>query len=96
MKRAVGHLIPFIEEEKRLSGSTADDNAGVIIMATVKARRDGLGCMGVQPRCETCCYCGLLASALCSVCTTATVCMHTCCIPHANSLPLLHDSSPLG
>lgn len=46
MKRAVGHLIPFIEEEKRLSGSTADDNAGVIIMATVKARRDGLGCLG--------------------------------------------------
>lgn len=41
MKRAVGHLIPFIEEEKRLSGSTADDNAGVIIMATVKASLAG-------------------------------------------------------
>ncbi|PRW61565.1 cobalamin-dependent methionine synthase [Chlorella sorokiniana] len=43
MKRAVGHLIPFIEEEKRLSGSTADDNAGVIIMATVKGDVHDIG-----------------------------------------------------
>lgn len=48
MKRAVGHLVPFIEEEKRLSGATGDDNAGVIIMATVRAQhaiQEGLeGC----------------------------------------------------
>ena len=43
MKRAVGHLIPFIEEEKRLSGSTEDDNAGVIIMATVKGDVHDIG-----------------------------------------------------
>ncbi len=46
MKRAVGHLIPFIEEEKRLSGSTADDNAGVIIMATVKVSLPGWAGLG--------------------------------------------------
>ena len=43
MKRAVGHLIPFIEEEKRLSGATGDDNAGVIIMATVKGDVHDIG-----------------------------------------------------
>lgn len=43
MKRAVGHLVPFIEEEKRLSGATGDDNAGVIIMATVKGDVHDIG-----------------------------------------------------
>ena len=43
MKKAVGHLIPFIEEEKRLSGATGDDNAGVIIMATVKGDVHDIG-----------------------------------------------------
>lgn len=43
MKRAVGHLVPFIEEEKRLSGQQGDDNAGVIIMATVKGDVHDIG-----------------------------------------------------
>ena len=43
MKRAVGHLVPFIEEEKRLSGQKGDDNAGVIIMATVKGDVHDIG-----------------------------------------------------
>ncbi len=43
MKKAVAHLIPYIEEEKRLSGSTASDNAGVIIMATVKGDVHDIG-----------------------------------------------------
>jgi 5-methyltetrahydrofolate--homocysteine methyltransferase len=44
MKRAVGHLVPFIEEEKRLAGGGGgDDNAGVIIMATVKGDVHDIG-----------------------------------------------------
>ncbi|KAH7621904.1 hypothetical protein Ndes2526B_g02717 [Nannochloris sp. 'desiccata'] len=43
MKRAVGHLIPFIEEEKRLSGNTGSDNAGVIVMATAKGDVHDIG-----------------------------------------------------
>ena len=43
MKRAVGHLVPFIEEEKRLNGQQGDDNAGVIIMATVKGDVHDIG-----------------------------------------------------
>ena len=43
MKRAVAHLIPFIEEETRRSGSTANDNAGVIVLATVKGDVHDIG-----------------------------------------------------
>ncbi len=44
MKRAVGHLIPYIEEEKLLNGgSGASDNAGVVIMATVKGDVHDIG-----------------------------------------------------
>ncbi|EFN52253.1 hypothetical protein CHLNCDRAFT_36916 [Chlorella variabilis] len=43
MKRAVGHLIPYIEEEKARNGQTGDDNAGVIIMATVKGDVHDIG-----------------------------------------------------
>ena len=43
MKRAVGHLIPYIEEEKRLRGGTGSDNAGVVIMATVKGDVHDIG-----------------------------------------------------
>lgn len=43
MKRAVAHLIPYIEEEKARSGDTSDDNAGVIIMATVKGDVHDIG-----------------------------------------------------
>jgi len=43
MKKAVGHLIPFIEEEKRKSNSKASDNAGVIVMATVKGDVHDIG-----------------------------------------------------
>jgi methanogenic corrinoid protein MtbC1 len=44
MKRAVGHLIPFIEEEKRLAGGTGESsNAGVFVIATVKGDVHDIG-----------------------------------------------------
>ena len=43
MKRAVGHLIPFIEEEKLRNGGTGAQNAGVVIMATVKGDVHDIG-----------------------------------------------------
>lgn len=42
MKKAVGHLIPFIEEAKKNSGVTSE-NAGVVIMATVKGDVHDIG-----------------------------------------------------
>ncbi|KAK9815486.1 hypothetical protein WJX72_004510 [[Myrmecia] bisecta] len=43
MKKAVAHLIPYIEEEKARSGAVAAENAGVIIMATVKGDVHDIG-----------------------------------------------------
>ena len=44
MKKAVAHLIPFIEEEKRLSGDNSESsNAGVIVIATVKGDVHDIG-----------------------------------------------------
>ena len=43
MKKAVAHLIPYIEEEKRLSGGSQKSNAGVVIMATVKGDVHDIG-----------------------------------------------------
>lgn len=43
MKKAVGHLIPFIEEEKKKNKDTSSDNAGVVIMATVKGDVHDIG-----------------------------------------------------
>lgn len=43
MKKAVAHLLPYIEEEKKRSGSKAKENAGVIIMATVKGDVHDIG-----------------------------------------------------
>lgn len=50
MKKAVAHLIPFIEEEKRRNlaenpglASGGKENAGVIIMATVKGDVHDIG-----------------------------------------------------
>ena len=50
MKKAVGHLIPFMEEEKRLKAlenpgteEEEESNAGVIIMATVKGDVHDIG-----------------------------------------------------
>ena len=42
MKKAVAHLLPYIEEEKRLSGNESKNN-GVIIMATVKGDVHDIG-----------------------------------------------------
>jgi len=42
MKKAVAHLLPYIEEEKRISGNTAK-NAGKILMATVKGDVHDIG-----------------------------------------------------
>ena len=36
MKKAVAHLLPFIDEAKKKGGGGDRENAGVIIMATVK------------------------------------------------------------
>eukprot|EP00775_Hariotina_reticulata_P002950 gene2950-3235_t len=45
MKRAVGHLIPFIEEEKRLAGGdmSVASHAGVFVIATVKGDVHDIG-----------------------------------------------------
>lgn len=43
MKKAVAHLIPFIEEEKARSGGGQSSNAGVVIMATVKGDVHDIG-----------------------------------------------------
>jgi hypothetical protein len=44
MKRAVGHLIPFIEEEKRKAGGGGESsNAGVFVIATVKGDVHDIG-----------------------------------------------------
>lgn len=42
MKKAVAHLLPFIEEEKKRSGDTAK-NAGKILLATVKGDVHDIG-----------------------------------------------------
>ena len=43
MKKAVAHLIPYIEEEKLRNGGGASSNAGVVIMATVKGDVHDIG-----------------------------------------------------
>merc|ERR1719171_2912010 len=44
MKRALAHLIPFMEEEKRLAGGDMEaSNAGVIVIATVKGDVHDIG-----------------------------------------------------
>jgi 5-methyltetrahydrofolate--homocysteine methyltransferase len=44
MKRAVAHLIPYIEEEKlRSGGGGGDSNAGVFVIATVKGDVHDIG-----------------------------------------------------
>merc|ERR1719171_781308 len=44
MKRGVAHLIPFMEEEKRLAGGSDEaSNAGVIVIATVKGDVHDIG-----------------------------------------------------
>jgi 5-methyltetrahydrofolate--homocysteine methyltransferase len=46
MKRAVAHLIPFMEEEKRLNsegGAEEQSNAGVVVIATVKGDVHDIG-----------------------------------------------------
>ncbi|MET4676694.1 MULTISPECIES: methionine synthase [unclassified Luteibacter] len=53
MKRAVAHLIPFIEEEKKISGNVTKNN-GKIIMATVKGDVHDIGknIVGVVLQCN--------------------------------------------
>merc|ERR1711904_283996 len=48
MKKAVAHLIPFMEEEKRLAAEAGGDvreasNAGVVVIATVKGDVHDIG-----------------------------------------------------
>lgn len=65
MKKAVGHLLPYIEEAKAAAGGGggADDNAGVIIMATVKGDVHDIGknIVGVVLGCNNfkVCTCGM-------------------------------------
>jgi 5-methyltetrahydrofolate--homocysteine methyltransferase len=53
MKRAVAHLIPFIEEEKKISGNVTKNN-GKIVMATVKGDVHDIGknIVGVVLQCN--------------------------------------------
>ncbi|WP_425364962.1 methionine synthase [Jiella endophytica] len=43
MKQAVAHLLPFMEEEKRLAGGEGRKNAGKVLMATVKGDVHDIG-----------------------------------------------------
>ncbi len=43
MKKAVAYLIPYIEEEKKRSGAAASQNAGRVLMATVKGDVHDIG-----------------------------------------------------
>lgn len=43
MKKAVAHLIPFIEKEKEETGETGESNAGVVVIATVKGDVHDIG-----------------------------------------------------
>jgi 5-methyltetrahydrofolate--homocysteine methyltransferase len=43
MKQAVAHLLPFMEEEKRLNGGTERQSAGKVLMATVKGDVHDIG-----------------------------------------------------
>ncbi|WP_279480809.1 methionine synthase [Aureimonas sp. SK2] len=43
MKQAVAHLLPYMEEEKRLNGGEERKNAGKILMATVKGDVHDIG-----------------------------------------------------
>src|SRR4051812_31284074 len=54
MKQAVAYLLPFMEEEKRLSGETAQKSAGKIVMATVKGDVHDIGknIVGVVLQCN--------------------------------------------
>jgi 5-methyltetrahydrofolate--homocysteine methyltransferase len=54
MKQAVAHLVPFIEEEKRLMGSENSKAKGKIVMATVKGDVHDIGknIVGVVMQCN--------------------------------------------
>ena len=54
MKQAVAHLIPFIEEEKRLSGAENAKAKGKVVMATVKGDVHDIGknIVGVVMQCN--------------------------------------------
>jgi len=54
MKQAVAYLMPFMEEEKRLSGATQRQAAGKILMATVKGDVHDIGknIVGVVLQCN--------------------------------------------
>ena len=54
MKRAVAHLIPYIEEEKLARGDTSQRSAGKLVMATVKGDVHDIGknIVGVVLQCN--------------------------------------------
>jgi 5-methyltetrahydrofolate--homocysteine methyltransferase len=54
MKQAVAYLLPFMEEEKKASGDTAQKSAGKVVMATVKGDVHDIGknIVGVVLQCN--------------------------------------------
>ena len=54
MKQAVAYLLPFMEEEKRANGETAQKSAGKVVMATVKGDVHDIGknIVGVVLQCN--------------------------------------------
>jgi 5-methyltetrahydrofolate--homocysteine methyltransferase len=54
MKQAVAYLLPFMEEEKKASGATAQKSAGKVVMATVKGDVHDIGknIVGVVLQCN--------------------------------------------
>ncbi len=84
MKKAVGHLIPFIEEEKARSraagdaSATASDNAGVMVLATVKGDVHDIGknIVGVVLGCNNFKVCGR-STRIFRICASHNTPIHT-------------------
>ena len=72
MKKSVGHLIPFMEEEKRLNGGSGEaSNAGVFLIATVKG--------------DVCTTSARTSSPSCSAATTSRLSTSASCAPRTRS-----------
>lgn len=97
MKKAVGHLLPYIEEEKLRSGNTSQDNAGVIIMATVKGDVHDIGknIVGVVLGCNNFKVCASLSASVMALAVLLLICKGSACQEHSTHLSLrpqvMHD-----
>ena len=81
MKKAVGHLLPYIEEEKLKSGNASQDNAGVIIMATVKGDVHDIGknIVGVVLGCNNFKVCANQSASIMALTALLLICEGPAC-----------------